>query len=418
MSITGWDGVTLTVEAGFSPVIDQYSVWDGSFWDTATWGPDLAWTDVTGDLRSFETFRGRRRVDDRYEAGTATLVLGNLSGDYSPANSDSPYWDATTGTTTVRPWRPFRIRAAYDGVTYPVYYGYALSFQESYAKGQDNVVTIPLIDEFGRLAAFAGVAQSSQGAGELSGFRVHRILNNAGNTATRDVDLGVYTLAATDLSENALEDLFLTADSEGGAVYVGADGAIVFDSQGAIVEQERSTVAQGFYTDADGGGLVYYDAVTEYTGDSLINEAAYQRAGATSTQIISNETSKALYGTRRDARSDFVCETDDQLVGLAGWKVSRFAEPEQRIASIEVRPQSNPSSWYPQVLGRLLRDLVRVQCSPRGSYTLDQYAFVDGITHSVTSDLWVTQFSFSDASPYIGVGTWDSAVWDTTRWFI
>ncbi len=418
MSIVGWNGVTLTVEAGFSAAVDEYSVWDGSLWDTATWGPDLAWTDVTGDLRSFDTFRGRRRTDDRYEAGTATLVLGNLSGDYSPANTSSPYWDSGTGATKIRPWRPFRIRATYNSISYPIFYGYALSFQESYGRGQDNVVTIPLIDEFGRLAAFTGTEQAAQGGGETSGFRVHRILNNSGNTSTRDVDPGVNTLVETTLSANALDDLFLVADSEGGALYIAGDGSITFDSQGAIVEQARSNTSQGTYSDAVGSGIFYYDVETEYTGDSVINVAAYKRVGGTNTETVSNETSKALYGERTDPRDDLLCETDIQVVGLAGWKVARFADPEQRITSIEVRPQSDPTNWWPHVLGRLLRDQVRVQCTPRGNYTLDQQVFIDGISHSVTSDFWVTHFQFSDATPYLGVGTWDSAVWDVTKWFI
>jgi hypothetical protein len=132
-------------------------------WDTSTWGPDIVWTDITRWVRSFSTSRSFDRDIVAWAPGSATVVLDNRDGRFSPDNLSSPY--VTAGVTGVRPLRPLRIRATYAGTTYDLYNGYATAWNETWLPGPgtgtgDAYVTVPCLDELARLGRFDGLAVS------------------------------------------------------------------------------------------------------------------------------------------------------------------------------------------------------------------------------------------------------------------
>jgi hypothetical protein len=417
MSLTTMYGVTLTVEAALSAATGSYGAWGTGLWNTATWGPDEVFQDISAYVRSVSTTRGFERNVQAWQAGTATLELLNFDGRFSPSNLTGPY--VTAGVTGVRPWRPIRIRAAYNGVTYDVYRGYALAWQETYAEafpgGGGAYVTVPCVDELGALARFDGLAQLAVGAGETSGVRMHRVLDNAGHSGTRSIDPGNVTVQATTLAQNAVTELKLTADSEGGALYIGKDGAVVFERNYALIENARSNTIQATFGDG-AGELPYSDVALTYDGDLMANIAAFARVGGTA-QTSTNETSRALYRDKRYSRSDLICQTDLQVANLADFYVQAYGQPEQRITTIEVKPRNSPALLFPQVLGREVRDLIRAVRRPPGGYTITRDCHIAGISHQISKDDWVTSFDLWSASVYQGVGRWDVATWDTSTWF-
>jgi hypothetical protein len=619
VSFAWFDGVSLTAEAALLAATGSYGVWDSSLWDTGTWGPDVAWVDISAYLRSLSTSRRFSRDIQVWEAGTAQAVLDDRDGRFSPSNMSSPY--VTGGVTGIRPWRPVRYRATYAGVTYDLYRGYVQSWQESWTPGHaDAEVTISCADELARLAAFDGLEQAPVGAGETSGRRIHRILDNAGHVGERSVDDGRTTMQATTLSGDAVAELKVTTDSEGGALWIDADGSVDFDHGYALIENTRSntvmatfadtpgsdisdtftrTVASGWST-ADAGGIwtttadcsvtgtagrhsltsvnvsrrssigqatsdvldmrarvrtdalaatqpiygalcgrfvdasnmymgqvrftaaaqlearivarvagfettvgsvvvpgvphvagswyrvrfqiigsalrlkvwpdgssepdawhvdvtdttlttsapvgfrsilvtgntnalpvavefddltvatpmPYSDATVEYNGDLLANIAAFARVGGTA-QVASDLTSRALYGDRRTSRADLMCEADAQAGALAQLWVARFKDPELRVTQIKVKPRADPARLFPQVLGRKVRDLVRVVVRPLGGYTITRDCFISGISHDITEDDWITTFDLSSAVPFTQFTTsrFDVGVWDSATWF-
>jgi hypothetical protein len=421
MSVTPFDSVTLTVEIALEAAASTYAVWDVGAWDSALWGPDISWVDVSAYVRSVSTSRGFSRDLQAWEAGTASVVLDNRDGRFSPANLAGPY--VTAGVTQVRPWRPIRITATYAGTTFPIYRGYVQAWVEGYVIGPTNSVdaisTVSCVDELAALARFDGAEQGSVGAGETTGRRIHRILDSAGHTGDRAIDDGVHTVQATTLAQDAVTEMKLVADSEGGALWIDADGTVMFVDQLALIEDPRSNTVQATYGDGGGSEIAYSDIELAYDGSLLANIATLSRSGGTA-QTSADAASRALYGDARYARSDLVCETDAQVDTLADIWVARYSQPEQRVTRITLSPRRDPATMYPDLLGRKIRDLVRVKRRPPGSYTITRDVYVAGISHQITAEpkAWTTTLDLWSATPWTEFSTslWDTGLWDSALW--
>ncbi len=411
-------GPTFTAEVAFSAATGPpYGVWDAALWNTATWGPDAVYQDISPYVRSFTTSRRFSRDVREWESGTASTVLSNRDRRFSPDNLSGPY--VVAGVTGIRPWRPYRLRAGWAGVTYDIYNGYALSYQEDWAAAHaDATVTVQASDELARLSLFDGLEVPPVGAGETAGRRIHRILDNAGHTGVRCVDVGRNTMQATTLSSNAVAEMRLTTDSEGGALYVDADGCLEFEQQYALIEDTRSNTIQATFGDGTGTELGCADIAAEYDGSLVVNMAAFARVGG-SAQTAADNISRALYGDRRATRTDLICETDVQASALATFEVEQFKAPELRITQVTVRPQADPTRLWPQVLGRRVRDLVRVVLRPIGGGTITRDCHISGIHHASNGEEWTTTFDLSSATVYqsFAASRWDVGSWDSSAWF-
>lgn len=420
MSVTGWGSVTLTVEVALSAATSTYGLWDSGIWNTSTWGPDIVFTDVSAYVRSLRTDRGFSRAVQTWQAGSATIVLDNTDGRFSPANLSGPY--VSGGVTQVRPLRPVRVTATYNSVTYPVWRGYVLEWVESWSGGATNsgdaIVTLACADEFARLAAVDGMEVTPVGAGELSGARVHRVLNAAGHAGERNIDVGEATLLETDLSDNTLQELEAVVEAEGGALYVDGAGAVTFDGRYALIENSRSVTSQATFGDGGGSELQYVSSEVAYDSDLVVNYAAYTRTGG-SAQTVADATSRALYGDRRETKTDLICSTDTLALTLAQWVVQQYKDPELRFTSITITPRSDAANLWPQALGRLVRDQITVKRRPPGGHTISQACHIAGVAHEVTADNWTTTFALWSATPYVAYASslWDTGLWDSALWF-
>lgn len=100
----------------------------------------VTWTDVTNWVSSFSIRRGRQHELGRFEAGTATIALSNRDGRFSPFNTSSPY------NPNVVPKVPVRIRAIYNGLTWPVFRGHIESWPVKWPSANDSDVTVAAVD--------------------------------------------------------------------------------------------------------------------------------------------------------------------------------------------------------------------------------------------------------------------------------
>ena len=399
-------------------------VWDSGMWDEALWGPDETWTDITEWVRGFDTDRRFSRDLRSWSAGTADVVLDNRDGRFSPDNLDvaAPY--VVGGVSGVRPGRPVRIRMAYAGVTYDVWRGYVMAWRESWVPGGtragDAISIMQCEDEWSRLSWARGWATSAAGAGETCGPRWSRILSAAGYTETPDLDIGTVTLQETDLSTDPIRELGITADSEGGWIYVESDGVIIGRDQYAIIEDSRCTTVQATFGDAGSPEIPWTSL--DYAPmdlDDTINIATYKCVGGTE-QRYTDATSRALYGDRDDRSpniTSLVCETDAQALALATRAVATRRNPEARVKSLTIAPIGDPTNRIPIALGLRIRDLVEVIRRPPSaqSHTMTRSCFISGISQRLDKEnnSWTTTFDTTSATTYRAFA---SSLWDTGTW--
>lgn len=420
MSITTAYGVTLTIEAGLSSSITDFGIWDAGLWDAAKWGPDEVWTDISAYVRKINTDRKFSRDLQAWESGSCVLDLLNFDGRFSPSNTTGPY--SVAGFTQIRPLVPIRVLATYGSTSRYLYTGYALAWEEYYEQASPGkggaYVTVPCNDELARLSRFDGYEQTPVGAGETSGARIHRVLNNAGSTVGRTIDDGSVTVQATTLSSNAVTELKLTADSEGGALFIDPNGTIVFTNGHSLIESQRSRISQVTYGDGGSPEVPYSDIKLAYNGDLVSNIAAFARTGST-VQISADPSSRALYGDRRQVRTDLVCETDIQVRALADLWITRYSQPEQRVTSITLKPRNNPTVMFPDVLDRRVQDLCTITRRPPDGRTITNLCHISGISHEITKDDWKTTFPLWSATPWTPYANslWDTGRWDEALWF-
>jgi hypothetical protein len=393
-----------------------FGAWDTAVWDTALWGPDEIWTDISPWVKSVNTdrkFTGMQVWEVRYRHDLPQQLRRPLL----PVEPGRPV--RLLRHHRHRPWRPVRIRATWAGVTYDVFRGYALNWNESYDQPSPNgggaYMTVSCVDEMASLARFGGLAVTPVGAGELSGSRIHRVLNIAGHTGTRVVDAGNVTMQATDLSANAVEELKLTTDSEGGGLYVGRDGAVVFEDSVALVENARSNTIQA--TTATGRGNCPIATCSRPMTATCWSTSPPGRVPAAPRRPPPTRSA-----ARCTATSATPAKEPDVFHGRSGRDAGAVFRPAvlqaggpHRVG--EIKPRNNPAALFPAVLSREVRDLVRARRQPPGGITITRDCHIAGIAHEITDDNWVTTFTLWSASVYQGVGRWDVATWDNSTWF-
>lgn len=368
---------------------------------TGTFGGALSWVDVTAYVRSGEITRGSTRfegVTARAEAGKASLVLDNHDGRFDPLNASGPY--VAGGVSQVQPMRAFRIRA--DG--YPLFRGYVDSWTPGFALGgNDATTTLAGTDGTKVLAGFDGPPLAVPvGAGDDTGARIARILDNAGwDPDLRDLDVGLTTVTATSLDAAAWTEILLTADTEIGEVYFDGSGRVVFRNRGALRTDARSITPQGVFGDDDTNPaeLGYVDPVITNDDDQIANLIRITRPGGVE-QVAQDLTSQARYLVRTFERSDLLLQTDAEAADYAAYALELLKTPDVRISGLGLLPQKDPAALYPQALGRELGDRITVIIRPPGGYTVERDALIRGIAHSFTPSSWATSWALQDSTRF------------------
>lgn len=103
---------------------------------------DGSWADITADFMSGSIRRGRNRELDRYQAGSATLVLRNEDRTYDPNYTGSPY------NGSILPMRRMQVLAMQNSVVYKVFTGYIDEWRQVYDGPNSATAEVRLTDAF------------------------------------------------------------------------------------------------------------------------------------------------------------------------------------------------------------------------------------------------------------------------------
>ena len=366
--------------------------------------PDDAsvYTNVWSDVRSLSTNRGRSRELEKYKAGTGSVTLDNRTRNYDPLNLSGTHVDS--GVTQIKPGRRIRIKATHPttGTVYDVFYGVIREWDMLYEGSFDAVSLAKFSDPLTDLSKTDITVTTAAG---LSGLAAQDIIDAAG-IAKSEIDAGVSSLQATTFTEtNALVAMQRTATSEQGAFYADAGGTLQYDDRHALQSETRSNTSQ--YT-LGTGNLPIESIDFDYGLDLVKNAVSITRAGGTA-QTDSDTDSINDYGKRSYKLSNLMMDSNAQALSTAQYLVLTYKDPEVRVRSVTLAPQSH-ADLMTAALNVELRDRVTVTYAPPGGGSaISQELFVEGIRHSFGTNRMKTKLSFSSTERATG---WSLGVGD------
>jgi hypothetical protein len=389
---------TIKVEATFTVGTTGF-ILDASLLDTGTLS-DEVWTDITPYVLGFNSRRGASRADGpilRFEAGTCQITLDNSDRRFDPTNLSGPY--VAAGITQVQPMRQIRVTAAYAGTSYPVFNGYADSWDIAFQGYAMSTCVLTCTDATKVLSNYDRVALGSPvGGSELSGARVARILDSADWPAGyRDLDAGQSTLQETTMDRSVWEELLLVQDSEIGQVFVDARGYVVFRDRHANATDAESVTAQ--LELGDGAGEVpFVDAPISYDDTTLNNVVRISNVGGTQ-QIAEDAASKQQYLIHTHDRSDLILETDTEAMDYASAILYQTKDPELRFPTVSVNGNDDADALFPSMLGFDYGTKISLTRRPPGGGTVTREGFIVGVAHDVPGpNEWRTTWTLQSST--------------------
>jgi hypothetical protein len=335
--------------------------------------------DVSNQINSIQTARGRNALVDQFQTGTLTLRIVDQNGDFNPTNPLSPYSPYLT------PMKKVQISATYSGTTYSLFSGFITSYVNTQPKDATEVAytTIQAVDAF-RLAQNAQVSTiSGTNANQLSGARINNILDSISWPATmRDVDAGLTTLQADPgTARTSLDAMQTVTDSEYGALYVDTDGSFVFQDRSVTAGSIGGTVTT--FND-DGTGISYANAVWKLDDTLIFNSAQISRVGG-SVQTATNTASIDKYFIHSYNLQNLLMQTDAVALDYAQAYVASRAETQVRCDGIELDLYTpNYNSGIIAALGLDFFDPIRIVTTQPGGSTLDRTLQIFGVATAIT----------------------------------
>jgi hypothetical protein len=358
--------------------------------------------DVTPDVLRTSIRRGRNRLLNKFEAGTATVEVRDETGDWNPANTSSIYYP------NLIPLRKIQISADYDGVRYILFTGYITSYDIQFARGIDDVnkVVLQCVDAF-RLFNNAQVdVVSAAQSGDLSGTRVNDLLDTTDwPESLRDIDVGESTLQDDPGGIRSLLDAVQTVEqSEFGAFFMDAEGLATFYDRDTVSKYADATPY--VFTD-DGTGLPYSAIDLAFDDDLIVNQVSVQRLNGT-TQIVSDQTSIDTYYLHAGSRTGILVETDTESLDQATMILNARKDTQVRVDGMTLNLMEDNSALVIAGLELEIFNLVNVTKTMAGATSITREVFVQGLQHDITRTTFTTRVL--TAEPIIQAFILDSTI--------
>jgi hypothetical protein len=381
--------VNAIINFSTGPATAQAMIFDQGIFGTNVFADSAAViVDVSDQVLSIQTKRGRNALSDQFQTGNLTLKIVDENGDFNPQNPASPYY------TYLSPMRKVQITATYSGVTYPIFQGFITSYVTTYPKETDNVAytTIQAVDAF-RLANNAQISTvTGASAGDLTGTRINQILNTIGwPTSMRDIDPGLTTVQADPgTNRTALQALTTIENSEYGALYVDASGSFVFQDRSVTVSSIGGTPTLF----ADNGTGIYYSNASWILNDVLVfNKATVSRVGG-SPQVATNQASIDKYFLHSYYQTGLLMQTDADALNYAKAYVASRKSTSIRCDSIILDLfQDNYDAGIEAGLGLDYFDPVTISTNQPGGSNITKTQQIFGVQHDITPGRWRTTFT-------------------------
>lgn len=347
--------------------------------------------EITSLVERVAIRRGRNRIIGKFEAGTADVHLYDQNGDWNPANALGAYYP------NLVPLRQIIIFATYGGSDYYLFSGFIQSYDTGFWQGNEDVsrVTLRCVDAFRLLAGSLVTTVTGGTAGQDSGTRVNKILDQIGfPVSLREIDSGNSTLQADPGTQRTtLDALQQVEQSEFGGIFLDGQGRVNFKNRNAMVATP-STAAWSFAD--DGSAISYTTADVKFDDTTLYNSVSVTRLGGTA-QVVFDQASIDKYFIHSGTRSDILVQTNAEALNQAQAILATRKDPEVRIDSIQINlyDDANPNKPLSGIDTEIL-DGVTVKKTMPGSSSITQNSVVIGIHHDVTKSSWNTTLFTSE----------------------
>lgn len=377
MSVTFDSNVDLTVEIGFA----------SNPFDTT-----YTYTDVSAYVLKIDIRRGRQQALSEIGTGLATVVFDNQDRRFDPTNTSSPY------SPNVIPNKPIRISAVYDSTTYRLFEGFIEQFPQQFvASGAQSITTVTALDAF---ALFKLARHTDNESQELSSVRVTNILDEIGwSSSKRDIATGVLNVQAITDDNDALTALRLTANSEGGEIFMAKDGDVKFNNRRTQLTTQtvKGTFGLG------GGEIPYNDVALNFDNILLRNDWRITRVSG-SEQTAQNSTSITKYGSRVVKRTGQLQTSDSDALSVANQLLAKFGDVGERVDSMVFSPKGNTAIWTHALGAELFERYLAKIPLPNGD-TLTTTVNIQRIAHKIDAKNKTWTWTIN-TSPATELGFW------------
>jgi hypothetical protein len=342
--------------------------------------------DVTDTVQQISIRHGRDRMFEEYLPGEAVIQFQDFTGDWNPANTNSPYYP------NIKPMRQVQVVTNYQNTEYFLYSGYIWSWDYEWADPSVNyaLVTIRAVDAF-RLLALANITSVTGAANkDLPGERIDLILDEIDWPATvRAIDLGDTELENDPGDERSvLEAIQTIENSDLGAFYIDPSGKPTYLSRNTLSTRAAGTA----YEFDDTGTNIQYQAVDlSYDETELANSVTLTRLSG-SPQTADDTASIDEYFLRSYSRSGLMMETNALALQQANRILNYRKQLRVRIDSLTLDLSSDSTRVEP-ALALEVGDPIIVTKTMAGGTSITLRLTIQGYQHDITPDRWITTFS-------------------------
>jgi hypothetical protein len=344
--------------------------------------------DVSDQVDSILTTRGRNAQADLFQTGALSLRIVDQNGDFNPQNPSGPYFGLLT------PMRKVQITATYGGVEYPMFSGFITTYTTTTPKTATDVAytIITAVDAFRLFQNSQITTVTLAEAGDLPGERVNAILDEiAWPPSMREIQYGDTIFQADPgTPRTALAALQTATTSEYGAIYINARGSVELNDRAYCIESQA--LPPVVFND-NGSDISYFNAVWRLDDTQVYNSASITKIGGTA-QIADDQASIDEYFVHSYNQQNLVMDTNQAALDYARAYVASRKSTRTRCDLIELDLYTdNYNDGIIAALDLDFFDPVEITTNQPGGSTLSQTLQVFGVTHRVTPNSWKTSFT-------------------------
>lgn len=327
--------------------------------------------DVTNFVTGVNMQRGKSRLLDRFEAGTALVTFDNSKRDFDPKYVPSPFHNAI--------YPRLNIRISVNNIVQ--FTGVVQDWNFEYDPAGPSTASATVSDRFTNLTQ--SFLESNFQELEFSGSRVNAVLDTPEvnwPSDLRDIDAGRSLLQEDLIPENtdALSYLQLVETSEQGQLFIAKNGNLVF--------HERS-YAPSFnvsFSDSAPAPAIPFSEITVVYGTELLFNRIEANPLGDLKEIAFDLQSETAYGVSTLNLTDLLNEDPLEVESMVQYLLSIFKEPEYRFDTITVAMHKLATEAQDLVLGLELSDIVFAEFTPsKLPPAIEEFSTIIKISHEI-----------------------------------